>query len=44
MEEVHVVGSMATGLRGASPPVGLWGIAPVEGLGTKKNVKLIYNF
>jgi len=33
------VGGMAAGL-GASPPVGLWGKAPVEGLGDKDKCEI----
>jgi len=39
MEEVHVVGGMAAGL-GASPPVRLWGKAPVEGLGDEEKFEI----
>jgi len=43
MEEVHVVGGIAAGLGGASPPMELEGKVrpPSE---AEKNVKLIYNF
>ena len=39
MEEVHVVGGMAAGLGGKTP-VGLWGKAPVEGLGDEEKFEI----